>query len=46
MADFNTDWGIGNPAPELSLPDSEGRAFSLADLRGKPLLVSFLSHAA
>jgi len=35
----------GQMAPELSLPDLEGVRRSLADLRGRPVLVSFLRHA-
>lgn len=33
-------------APELRLQDEEGRMVDLADYRGKPVLLSFLSHAA
>ena len=31
----------GAPAPNFSLPDRSGRTFSLADFRGRPLLVDF-----
>src|SRR5690348_7914399 len=31
----------GKPAPELSLRELDGRAFSLARMRGKPVLVHF-----
>ena len=34
------------PAPALELSDETGRRVSLADLRGRAVLVSFLSHAA
>ncbi len=37
---------IGRPVPLLVLPTEDGHAVNLADLRGKPILVSFLSHAA
>ena len=37
---------IGQPAPLLVLPTEDRHAVNLADLRGKPVLVSFLSHAA
>ena len=36
---------VGEPAPLLELPDLEGRELRLADLRGRPVLVSFLRHA-
>jgi peroxiredoxin len=31
------------PAPDFSLPDSKGHTVSLADFKGKPLLIEFLS---
>lgn len=33
-------------APELTLRDERGKTVSLASLRGRPVLLSFLSHAA
>ncbi|HET8605463.1 MAG TPA: redoxin domain-containing protein [Gaiellaceae bacterium] len=36
---------VGAPAPALELPDLDGERVSLADLRGQPVLVSFLRHA-
>jgi peroxiredoxin len=36
---------VGEPAPELRLPDLHGRATSIRDLRGRPTLVTFLRHA-
>ena len=36
---------IGGKAPELVLPDLDGQLISLAGLRGRPVLVSFLRHA-
>jgi peroxiredoxin len=38
--------GVGERAPELNLPTEAGTAFSLAQVEGRPTLVSFLSHAA
>jgi peroxiredoxin len=35
---------VAEAAPELVLPTLEGGAFSLADARGQPVLVSFLRH--
>jgi peroxiredoxin len=35
----------GLAAPDLTLPDLAGTWRSLADLRGRPVLVSFLRHA-
>jgi peroxiredoxin len=35
----------GDPAPALALPTLEGTSFDLEDLRGRPVLVSFLRHA-
>jgi peroxiredoxin len=43
---MQVDTGVGDPAPELMLPNEAGEMVSLADLRGRPVLVSFLSHAA
>jgi peroxiredoxin len=31
------------PAPDFHLPDSKGRTVSLADFKGKPVLIEFLS---
>jgi peroxiredoxin len=33
--------GVGSPAPELTLPDTEGKPFSLSSLKGKYVLVDF-----
>jgi peroxiredoxin len=35
----------GDPAPELTLPDLDGGTMRLEDLRGRPLLLTFLRHA-
>lgn len=35
----------GDPSPDLVLPTLEGEVVDLADLRGRPVLVSFLRHA-
>jgi peroxiredoxin len=32
---------VGNPAPEFQLPDLDGQAISLNDLKGKPVLLNF-----
>ena len=37
---------VGDIAPDFELPDSHGRRSRLRSLRGTPVLVSFLSHAA
>jgi len=37
---------VGDPAPLLELPTESGDRFALGDLAGKPILLSFLSHAA
>ena len=36
---------VGEPAPELVLPNLHGQLTDLRDLRGHPVLVSFLRHA-
>ncbi len=36
---------IGDPAPPLRLPALTGEVVDLADLRGRPVVVSFLRHA-
>ena len=46
MTESERDWGLGKPAPDLRLPDEGGVEHVLEDLRGHPVLVSFLSHAA
>lgn len=32
---------VGDPAPDFSLPDAEGNVFSLADLKGKRIVLYF-----
>ncbi|HKI90894.1 MAG TPA: hypothetical protein VJ986_01215 [Gaiellaceae bacterium] len=34
----------GDPAPPLEPPDLDGTPIRLDDLRGRPVLVSFLRH--
>jgi cytochrome c biogenesis protein CcmG/thiol:disulfide interchange protein DsbE len=34
---------VGTPAPLFRLPDTDGRTVSLADLRGKPLVLAFFA---
>jgi peroxiredoxin len=36
----------GDPAPPLDLPTAKGDRVRLEDLRGRSVLLSFLSHAA
>lgn len=36
---------VGEPAPPLELPTLDGGSLRLEDLRGRPVLVSFLRHA-
>jgi peroxiredoxin len=39
----STMLALGTPAPEFTLPDTDGRSFALSDLRGAPaLLVMFI----
>jgi peroxiredoxin len=46
MAEFvRSRLRIGAPAPPLELPTAAGRRQSLLDLRGRPVLVSFLGPA-
>jgi peroxiredoxin len=35
----------GDPAPELTLPTRDGGTMRLEDLRGRPVLLTFLRHA-
>ena len=43
---MNTDVPhVGDRAPRLVLPDLDGTVTALEDLRGRPVLVSFLRHA-
>ena len=35
---------LGTAAPEFHLPDTDGKAVSLADFKGKPLLVAFICN--
>jgi peroxiredoxin Q/BCP len=32
---------VGDPAPDFSLPDAEGTMYSLADLKGKRVVLYF-----
>ena len=34
---------VGTPAPAFRLPDTDGRVVSLADLRGKPVVLAFFA---
>jgi thiol-disulfide isomerase/thioredoxin len=34
-------WPVGKPTPEFALTDLEGKAWTLAALRGKPVLLNF-----
>jgi peroxiredoxin len=36
---------VGDPAPELALPALDGGLLRLEDLRGRPVLLTFLRHA-
>jgi peroxiredoxin len=36
---------VSDPAPPLDLPRIDGGRLNLEDLRGRPVLVSFLRHA-
>lgn len=36
---------VGATAPPLRLMDITGREFDLLDIRGQPVLISFLRHA-
>jgi len=41
------DWLVGKSAPPLALPHADtGDSVSLAAYRGRPVLITFLSHAA
>ena len=47
MGRETTDWLVGSPAPTLSLPSGvDGGSVALSQFRGRPVLVTFLSHAA
>ena len=37
---------VGDLAPEIEPSDIEGNIVRLSDFQGRPVLVSFLSHAA
>ena len=43
---MRSESGVGKPAPKLELPTETGEMVSLESLRGRVVLVSFLSHAA
>jgi peroxiredoxin len=42
----NQQLAVGMMAPEIELPGVDGAIYRLSDLRGKGVLVTFLSHAA
>lgn len=47
MTRGRADGSAGQAAPPLRLPRSDGQdELSLESLRGRPVLVTFLSHAA
>ena len=46
METKSSDWGLGKTAPDLVLPAADGGSVRLESFRGRPLLLSFLSHAA
>jgi len=37
---------VGDTAPEIELPDTDGKIVRLSEFPGRPVVVSFLSHAA
>ncbi len=37
---------VGDPAPELELPDHEGNRWRLGDHRGRPVVLIFHRHLA
>jgi peroxiredoxin len=43
---MRTEPAVGEPSPKLELPTETGEIVSLEAVRGRPVLVSFLSHAA
>lgn len=40
----STMLNLGTPAPDFSLPNTDGSTVSLSDFSGKPLLVAFISN--
>jgi len=38
--------GIGDPAPEVVLPDHRGEPWRLSDHRGRPVVLLFHRHLA
>lgn len=37
---------VGDPAPDISLPDHDGATWRLADHRGRPVVLVFHRHLA
>ena len=37
---------VGDPAPEVALPDHQGRTWRLSDHRGRPVVLLFHRHLA
>ena len=46
MPDASDSPRVGASAPELKLMKENGEWFSIAEAKGRPALISFLSHAA
>jgi peroxiredoxin len=38
--------GVGDPAPEIALPDHEGRVWRLSEQMGRPVVLVFHRHLA
>jgi peroxiredoxin Q/BCP len=36
---------VGDPAPDFTLPGSDGQQYSLSDLRGKHVVIAFFPKA-
>jgi len=41
----DTTPGVGDPAPDFSLAGSDGRSHSLAEYRGKPVVIAWFPKA-
>ena len=46
MSDADADVGVGDPAPEVDLPDQDGNRWRLSEHRDRPVVLVFHRHLA
>ena len=46
MGGMSSSVDVGDPAPEIALPDHDGATWRLSDHRGRPVVLLFHRHLA